>query len=63
MDSAKSNLPEVFERKEIEGKSKILTSARCTEIMKNKYAYWKLSPGYSLRGNNIRSVACPVIKS
>lgn len=63
MDSANPNLPEVFDRKKIEGKSKILTSARCTEIMQDKYACWKLSPGYSLWGNNIRSVACPVIKS
>lgn len=37
MDSAKTNLPEDFDRKEIKAKTKILTSARCTEIMQNKY--------------------------
>lgn len=48
MDGAKLILPEVFDRKEIKGKTKILTSARCTEITHNKYLCWKQSLVYSL---------------
>jgi len=35
MDCTKPNLLDMFDRKEI--KTKILTSARCTEIVQNKY--------------------------
>lgn len=63
MDSVKPNFLEVFDRKKIKVKTKILTSARCTEIMQNKCVWWKQNLVYSLWGKNIRSVTCPVITS
>lgn len=38
MDSAKPNLPVVFDRKKLKQRLKIPTSDRCTETMQNKYA-------------------------
>jgi len=48
MDCTKPNLLDMFDRKEI--KTKILTSARCTEIVQNKYIWWKQNLVSSLWG-------------